>query len=370
MRIAFYAPLKPPGHPVPSGDRRMARAFMGLLAGLGHEIELASRFRSYDREGDPSRQERLGRVGRKLAARLIRRYWARPPAARPALWFTYHLYHKAPDWLGPAVSEALRIPYVVAEASLAGKQAEGPWAPGHATSRAAIARADLVLAMTERDRAGLASTARGRLVTFPPFLDAAPFVAAARARPGPSQEPPRLVAVAMMRADVKLLSYEILAQALTMLRGRDWRLLLVGDGPARPTVEALFAPLAGRVRFLGALPPEALPEVLAGCDIYIWPACGEAYGMAILEAQAAGLPVVAGAEGGVPEIVVNGRTGLLIPPRDPAAFAAALGELLADPARRRAMGRAGAAHALARHDTAAAAARLRPLLELLPCVSA
>ena len=95
--------MKPPDHPVPSGDRRMARAFMALLADLGHEVELASRFRSYDGAGDPARQARLEWLGGRLAARLLRRYRQRPPD----LWFTYHLYHKAPDWLGPVVSRAL-----------------------------------------------------------------------------------------------------------------------------------------------------------------------------------------------------------------------------------------------------------------------
>jgi glycosyltransferase involved in cell wall biosynthesis len=370
MRIAFHAPLKPPDHPVPSGDRRMARAFVDLLASLGHEVELASRFRSYDRTGDRSRQERLGAVGRKLAARLVRRYRQRPSAARPVLWFTYHLYHKAPDWLGPTVSGALGIPYVVAEASLAGKQARGPWAEGHAASLAALARADLVLAMTGRDRAGLGDAVRGRLETFPPFLDAAPFVAASRTRPTPDATPPRLVAVAMMRDDVKLLSYRLLAEALALLETSDWQLVLVGDGPTRPAVEALFAPFGDRVRFLGALPPEALPATLAACDLCAWPACNEAYGMALLEAQAAGLPVVAGAEGGVPEIVRDGATGLLVPPREPVAFAAALGTLLANPGRRRAMGTVARTHVLAHHDVAVAQARLGPLLEELRCVSA
>src|SRR5690242_7549657 len=103
MRIAFYAPMKPPTHPVPSGDRRMARAFMALLADLGHEVELASRFRSYDGLGDPRRQEKIGRLGRRLAERYLHRSRRR----KPDLWFTYHLYHKAPDWLGPAVATAL-----------------------------------------------------------------------------------------------------------------------------------------------------------------------------------------------------------------------------------------------------------------------
>lgn len=382
MRIAFHAPMKPPDHPVPSGDRRMARAFMDLLASLGHEVELASRFRSYDRAGDERRQERLGRLGRKLAQRLVRRYHGRPET-RPGSWFTYHLYHKAPDWLGPAVSAALGIPYVVAEASVAAKQAAGPWATGFAASRAAIARADLVLAMTEQDRAGLASVVSepGRLHLFPPFLDTAPFAAAALARApararlaaasGLDTGWPWLVAVAMMRADAKLLSYRLLTQALTALADRDWQLVVVGDGEARGTVEGLLAPLgAGRVRFTGAVPPETLAGLLAACDLYVWPACNEAYGMALLEAQAAGLPVVAGAEGGVPDIVADGSTGILVRPRDPSAFADAVRTLLDDPARRRVMGLAARAHVTARHDVAAARARLRPLLEASRCVSA
>ena len=103
MRIAFYAPMKPPDHPVPSGDRRMARAFCDLLARLGHEVELASRLRSYDRDGDPLRQQRLPTSARGWLARLVRRYRRRRAGAAAGLWFTYHLYHKAPDWLGPSV---------------------------------------------------------------------------------------------------------------------------------------------------------------------------------------------------------------------------------------------------------------------------
>ena len=128
MRVAFYAPMKPPDHPLPSGDRRMARAFMALLRDLGHEVELASRFRSYDRSGDAGRQAAAGAARPRAGGALLRRYGA----GRRDLWFTYHLYHKAPDWLGPAVSRALAIPYVAAEASLAGKQAGGPWAAGYA----------------------------------------------------------------------------------------------------------------------------------------------------------------------------------------------------------------------------------------------
>ncbi|MBM3522779.1 MAG: glycosyltransferase family 4 protein, partial [Alphaproteobacteria bacterium] len=101
MRVAFYAPLKPPDHPVPSGDRRMARLLIEALREAGHEPELVSRFRSYDGAGSPQRQMRVAAVGLGLAKRLIRRFAKRSFDARPRAWITYHLYYKAPDWLGP-----------------------------------------------------------------------------------------------------------------------------------------------------------------------------------------------------------------------------------------------------------------------------
>jgi len=124
MRIAFYAPLKPPDHPVPSGDRRMARLLMAALKAAGHEPMLAARLRSRDGSGDRRRQARLRALGTKLADRYLRRVAARPDL-RPDLWLTYHVYYKAPDWIGPRVASALGIPYVVAEASLAEKRRSG-----------------------------------------------------------------------------------------------------------------------------------------------------------------------------------------------------------------------------------------------------
>src|SRR4051812_19651002 len=114
MRIAFYAPLKPPDHPVASGDRAMARALIAALERAGHEVSLAAHFRSYD-SGDARRQARLREEGRRIAHRYLKKIDA--GAEPPDLWFTYHLYHKAPDWLGPTVAARLGIPYVAAEAS-------------------------------------------------------------------------------------------------------------------------------------------------------------------------------------------------------------------------------------------------------------
>jgi glycosyltransferase involved in cell wall biosynthesis len=84
-----------------------------------------------------------------------------------------------------------------------------------------------------------------------------------------------------------------------------------------------------------------VPDLLAGMDLFVLPSHWEGMPVAILEAMAAGLPVVATAVGGTPEVVEDETTGLLPPPRDPVALAEAISRLLRDPERARRMGEAG-----------------------------
>jgi glycosyltransferase involved in cell wall biosynthesis len=336
-------------------------------------VELASTFRSYDGAGDTQRQRALGAQGTAFAAQLAAAWRAASADERPQLWFTYHLYYKAPDWLGPAVSEALGIPYVIAEASHAPKRAQGPWAYGHEAAAAAIRKAALVFAPSRDDIAGLEALVDARrIVHLPPFLDAAPYAAATRERERLRAElaaahaldsaVPWLAVVAMMRAGDKLASYRALAAALQRLAGSRWQLLVAGDGPMRAGVEALFGE---RARFLGALGQRRIAEMLAACDLCPWPAVNEAYGMALLEAQAAGVPVVSCATRGVPDVVVDGRTGVLVPCGDESAFADAVRVLLADSARRARLGREAARYVATQRSLEVAAARLREALARL-----
>jgi glycosyltransferase involved in cell wall biosynthesis len=354
MRIAFYAPLKPPDHPIPSGDRRVARLFLEALRIAGHEPFVASRLRSRDGDGNSARQASIAARGRRIAERLIAN-WRRQPQTAPGLWFTYHLYYKAPDWLGPAVATALGIPYVVAEGSLAAKRADGPWALGHRAVEAALRRADRVIGLNPADREGVLPALPGcdRWVAMAPFLDVRSY-RAAQPRAGPA----RLIAVAMMRPGDKLASYRLLGAVLAELLDLSWTLRIVGDGPVRAGVEAALAPLGERVDFLGTLNDMAVGDSLAGSDLFVWPAINEAFGMAVLEAQASGVPVVAGASGGISGIVAHGATGLLASPGDAQAFAAAVRQLILDSEQRAAMGTTARDRALREHDLAAAAERL------------
>jgi glycosyltransferase involved in cell wall biosynthesis len=359
MRIAFYAPLKPPHDAVPSGDRRLARLFLDAWRLAGHRPFVASDLRSYDGVGDARHQAEIAATGRTAAEQLIAA-WRRAPRDAPDLWFTYHLYYKAPDWLGPAVSGALGIPYVVAEASYAPKRAGGAWDLGHRQVAVALRQADAVLGLNPADRACVIPLLRDarRWVALLPFLDARRY----GARSGLPNGPPRLIAVAMMRPGDKLASYRVLGAALGRLLDLPWTIDIVGDGAARPEVEAALAPLGDRIRYRGALDEAAIAVRLAAADLCVWPAINEAFGMALLEAQACGLPVVAGASGGVGGIVANGETGLLVPPGDAAAFAAAVRTLLLDGDRRAAMGLAARRKVLREHDLPVASARLAAVI--------
>jgi glycosyltransferase involved in cell wall biosynthesis len=127
-------------------------------------------------------------------------------------------------------------------------------------------------------------------------------------------------------------------------------LLLVGDGPERARLEQLSHALGvpGAVKFLGF--QANVPSIMKQIDICVHPSVDEAFGLVLLEAMAAGKPVVATRAGGIGEIVADGATGLLVPPRDPGAIAAAVSGLLGDAELRASMGTRGRARVEERFD--------------------
>jgi glycosyltransferase involved in cell wall biosynthesis len=399
MRVAFYAPLKPPAHPTPSGDRRIARLLLEALRRRGHDVRVVSDFRSYEGAGDRAKQDEIERRGAREAERLLRTKLKR---WRPEAWFTYHLYQKAPDWLGPPIAKRLAIPYLVAEAAYAPRRARGRWDRGLRAVKDALQQADTVLMLNPNDEecvAPLLRSGAGRSHEIDPILAMPEFAVwrrRARSRPGAAEpilpfldaqallgsieqreaaraamarehripaDRPWLLAVAMMREGDKLASYRVLAAALSRLKRPAWRLLVAGDGRARRDVRRAFAPVKDRVHWLGALPEARLRRVYFASDVFVWPAINEAIGMAILEAQAAGLPVVAGKVGAIPAIVAHRATGLLVPEGDTAAFRAAVFKALKlSPAARERMAGLARVKAATFHDLLGAADHLDRVL--------
>jgi glycosyltransferase involved in cell wall biosynthesis len=360
MRIAFYAPLKPPDHPIPSGDRRVAQLLLAALRLAGHEPVLVSRFRSYDASGDTLRQARRAVLAERIVNRLLH-HCREFREHSPELWFSYHVYHKAPDWLGPAVTCALGIPYVIAEASVTPIQRCGPWARGHRAAENAIKRADAVIGLNGEDRECVLPLLREpwRWFALKPFVDARTY----RRKVKTEEHPTRLITVAMMRHGDKLVSYRLLADSLSRLLDLPWSLEVVGDGPARHDVENALAPLNERVSWMGSLDQDAIADRLALADVFVWPAFNEAFGMALLEAQASGLAVVAGASGGVAEIIETDVTGLLVAPGDARAFAAAVRSVILNYEHRQALTEAAQRRILLEHDLPVATRRLAAVID-------
>ena len=143
--------------------------------------------------------------------------------------------------------------------------------------------------------------------------------------------------------------------------------MVAGDGPARREVEAAFAGRlpVGRATFTGRVEGEALAGLHAGADLFVWPGVGEPMGMAMLEAQGHSLPVVSACTRGVPDLVRDEETGVLVPEGDAGAFADAVCALLRAPERRRRMGDAARARVAREHGFERAAERIGHLVETL-----
>ncbi|HXY94510.1 MAG TPA: glycosyltransferase family 4 protein [Acidimicrobiia bacterium] len=196
-------------------------------------------------------------------------------------------------------------------------------------------------------------------------VDGAP----AEARVRPPGDPFEILAVGALE-DYKGQRYLVEACARLRTRGLRFRCRIAGDGPERPTLEALIAMLglAGSVELVGRRSMDEVAGLLGHADVVAHPSVVTAYGktegipVALIEAMGAGVPVVATNVGGVPELVVDGATGLVVPPRDPARLADALCAVAASPELATRLARAGREHVEREFALARNVGHLRELL--------
>jgi phosphatidylinositol alpha-1,6-mannosyltransferase len=215
--------------------------------------------------------------------------------------------------------------------------------------RANCARADLVV-VTSRYQAVVAEAeygvSPGRLAVVPEPIDLEAWRRGLTAAPRHPRTGPTVLSVARMYARKRM--GDLLEAAALLREGiPDLQVRIVGKGPEWEALRAQRARLglAPAVALLGDLTAQELFEAYANADVFCLPSVQEGFGIVFLEAMVSGLPIVACRAAAVPEVVLDGHTGLLAAPRDPAALARALRALIADPARARALGHAGARRA-------------------------
>lgn len=175
---------------------------------------------------------------------------------------------------------------------------------------------------------------------------------------------PHLVAIGRL-AEQKGFSLLIEAMSLAVSTHPDLRLTVVGDGPMRPEIEALIAAnaLSGNVTLAGWQDEAGVARALGAAQALILPSFAEGLPMVVMEAMAAGRPVIATAIAGVPELVVQGETGWIVPAGDALGLAEAIAALAKTPADQlAAMGQTARSRVFERHDIDVEAAKLAALI--------
>ncbi len=214
-----------------------------------------------------------------------------------------------------------------------------------AFERLAVHRADVVVATSQYSRSRIVeayAVPASKIVIVPELIDLQAWAEASAEIPQGHPEPPAILTVAHMYPRKNL---GLLLKAYARLRdkGIQFQGWIVGEGPCRRGWERLRDTLGlqGMVTFLGTIPRRALVDRYRRASIFCLPSRQEGFGIVFLEAMASGKPIVAARAAAVPETVMEGETGLLVDPEDPAALARAIGDLLSDPDLRRGMGEAG-----------------------------
>lgn len=372
------SPFLPPGSGDVGGMNVVLRHVGTQLAAMGNHVEVLTRRADPDSPdhaevapgvwlrqlvagpAKPVTKARQEELLPAFSARLAELVQGREDAG----WQLLHSHHWFSGVAALPIAQRAGIPHVqsfhsiAAEAGTslaAGERAEGPGRlPGErqiARGSQAIIAVSRAEARTTAERLGADP---GRVAVVAPGVDAAQFhplaVPAPRAA-GVVQDRPRLLVAARLEP---LKGVDLVLAALSRIPAAQRPLLEIAGGPTAGfegydrELQRLAQQLgvARDVRFVAASARAEFAAHMRSASLVLIPSHSETYGLVALEAAASGVPVIAAAAGGLVEAVVDGVTGVLLPGRDPQAWADAIRSLLADPERRRRLAQAGRAHAL------------------------
>lgn len=307
-KVFFYSAIKPFDHHTPSGDRLIAQNLIKALQLANYEVSVPSRMISYIKQPDG----RLLRERRQQAVAEIERIISAHKNDKPKAFITYHPYCKAPDWIGPAISEYFNIPYITVEACKTGQLG---FEEHRQDAQKGLLSASAHIYFKQQDREYLESLSidKDHMYHLPPFLDdlTPPTVTMPTPLDWPKEDP-ILVTVGMMRAGKKSENYKILAQTLLKIVDLPWRLVIIGDGQEQQQVRTAFNKIPKeKILWTGALPSSDVLSWMKQADAFVWPGWQEPIGMVYLEAASMGLPCIAFKSMGVPLVVEDKVTGLL-----------------------------------------------------------
>ena len=273
---------------------------------------------------------------------------------------TYHSYYKAPDVLGPAVCRTTGLPYVIFQGIYATKHRRDikTW-PGFMLNQYALQKSHYIFTNKKRDWTNLKRIIpEHRLTYLKPGLEVRNFTFNQKAREKIRQSwkignAPVILTAAMFRQDVKTQGLLWLIQCLGHLKKTldNFVLIIAGDGKEKPKIVKCAAKyLPGQHHFLGKISRDKMAEVYSAGEIFVFPGINESLGMVYLEAQSCGLPVVAFRNAGIPEVVIDGETGILTDMFSKQQYIEAIKNLLLNKELREEMGRKACRYVHTHHN--------------------
>lgn len=315
MKISFYAPIKPPDHPIPCGTRLISNNIIKSLELAQFDVKIASKFISYmKRPTNQLLEERKTSALRE--ARLIVETWKKQDY-RPDIFFTYHPYCKAPDWIGDYICRELSVPRVTFDAA---RTSWDNFDLHRQEAQKTIASADYHLHFKPQNKQYLRTFVKPSVTIeqLPPFIDNIDDIK----KISPPNQKPLLCLAAMMRPGKKKENFSMAAKALELIKDKGWHLVVLGDGPELEEIQKMFSSIPkSLITWTGRLSRE---DVLAWMKIsraMIWPGFLEPIGMVYLEAAMASTPSIAFQSMGVPLVVTNNVSGYLVPEKNYREFA-------------------------------------------------
>ncbi len=351
MNIAFYAPFKPLDHPNPSGDQMIGRGLYESLEAQGHTLQIISSLRCRWIYWHPDRllaaQKEIQQIKQTLTENPV------------DCWLTYHCYYKSPDILGPEITRQLSTPYVIWQGSYATKFRRClKTRAGFLLNKKALLHADLHISDRRHDILNLQRIIpSSKLHIVKPGIIPNQFSFDKKSRKQLRQQwqtsCPVIFTAAMMREDVKSEGIKRVIESCAELHTQKspFKLVIAGDGPARTKLENLAQHLLpGKVIFLGKIAREKMYKYYSAADFFVFPGFRESLGMVFLEAQSCGLPVIACDNGGIPEVVIHGKSGFLSPLHDKKTFVKNIKTLLTDVTLRQQMSQFAANYISVTHN--------------------
>jgi glycosyltransferase involved in cell wall biosynthesis len=352
LRVAFITDINTP-YMAPVFEALAARCQLIVLFGAGS----GSRGMGWSLDeptyrhrvvGGPTIRRRADAADIYPTPRVLQELWRARPAVVVSGGFSF------PSLYAAAYCRSRRARLLIQSDGTS--RSEAPLGPDQRLTRAILARlAHGAVGNSSAAVDRLAELGFARVFAAPHTTNVDRFLAVGRQRELRPDGPLRVVAVGRLLEN-KGIDLLLHAAAATRGQGVQLELTIVGEGADEARLRRLAADLGlTDVCWRGFVQPQDLPEELARADALAFPTLGDTFGIVLLEAAAAGLPLIASPYAGATRDLVHGTgTGVVVDPRDTTAFASALVDLARDPERRARMGRAG--HELARHRTPAATA--------------